>query len=251
MNYKLRLLTLIFTASFLSSCLGFEEKIFMRKDGSGTFTYTLDITEALKKTMQFANAFKNALTDSADAKPKLSKEEEYQKEIDKGFGEFKEKFLFNREEIDKNNAIKNFQQFTDTAKGAFKFGCRFDFTNVDALNKTLKSLFIPQQKDKSEKRDGMPAAIYKFEKGVLSRELKKDDVKSFIGNYDVDDKMTKSLLEGMYFRIVMETDGEIVSANSAGAKVKSENNRVEFDYDIFEKGKEIVKTNMRCEAKLK
>lgn len=244
----------------LSGCFGIEEKIVIHKDGSGVFSYTIDATEMMKQVIKFTESFGKAFkSDSTNTTEEAAKPRDMQKEAAE---KLSKDFLFNEDgRMTAVKGISNFSEFVDTAGGKLVLGLSFGFTNVDALNNALTTMF--EQKDgETKKSKDLPPAIYKFKDGILTRELPEERIKKMAGSgkgqkkldkvlKDLEDSETaKEMLKGFKYVIIVEADGPIQSAQAPGAAIEKTGNRVVIDYDMMEKNKEIIKAKMKSTVKV-
>lgn len=240
------LLTLCFT---LSGCFGIEEKILIHKDGSGVFTYTLDVTEMMKQMMEMVGTLEKAFKDDADSTSTAKKEPT--KLTDKR-GEMvekmKEDFAFNKDgRMNNVKGISDYREFVDTLDGKLIIGLSFGFNNVNSLNSALKTMFA--KSDKKKKTDGLPPAIYGFKNGELTREVPKDKVEGLVGN-DNDSEAVKKMMKGFKYVVVVEADEKIQTVAAPGAVIEKNGKTVVIDYQVFDKGDEIIKAKMKSTVKV-
>ena len=83
MKNKFLLMVLIALCTLLQGCFGIEEKILIHKDGSGTYTFSMDLTEALKEMTEMVQkldkAFKNDSDTATGKTPQDLQNETYKK----------------------------------------------------------------------------------------------------------------------------------------------------------------------------
>ena len=247
MKQKLNLIPLLVVCLTLSSCFGIEEKILIHKDGTGTFTYSIDATKMMTEMIDMIEKLDKAFaSDSTDTKPNKNDKKE---DLRNGTIEkMKEDFIGNKDgRINNVKGISGYSEFIDTTGGKFIMGVRFNFDKVASLNEASKTMLMKKEKEK--KSDAIPPATYEFKDGVLTRELNKKAVEGLIGS-DKDDKMTKALMKDFKYIIVVESDKDVKTATAPGATIKKTGNKVVIDYQVMDKSKEIIKANMKSEVKI-
>lgn len=237
---------LAFLATTLSGCFGIEERVLIHKDGSGVFTYSIDCTKMITELMDMAEKLTKAFTsDSTAAKSKKEKEPEDVKQ--KMMEKIKDDFVFNKDgRMNGLKGISSYREFADTAGGKVVIGVSFSFDKVASLNKALISMFNRKGKGK-EASKGMPPATYTFKNGVLTRELTQSQVQELMGSDD-DNEAAKKLLKDFKYVIIVESDGEVKTATAPGATINRTSKRVEMNYEIMDKSKEIVESRMKSEV---
>lgn len=218
----------------------------IHKDGSGVFTYTIDCTKMITDLMEMAEKLTKAFaSDSTSAKKEKEPEDVKQKMMEK----VKDDFVFNKDgRMNGLKGISSYREFADTAGGKIVIGVSFNFDKVTSLNKALVTMFNRKAKGK-EASKGMPPATYAFKNGILTRELTQSQVQELMGNDD-DSEAAKKLLKDFKYVIVVESDGEVKTATAPGATINRTFKKVEINYDVMEKSKEIVESRMKSEVKV-
>jgi hypothetical protein len=103
-----------------TSCFDIHENIFLKKDGSGNFSFSIDLTQ-MKPMMVMLESDKSA-PDKQSTQESLN-----------------DKFEVVHAKLSQVNGITNIHSIEDTAN--YTFGIAFDFSNVTALNKAMNKLF--------------------------------------------------------------------------------------------------------------
>lgn len=124
----------------LSSCFDLKEKVYLKKDGSGTFSFTIDMSQS-KLFLDMAKR----LSDDQNSSPT--------RKVHSSFDESKET-------LEKIKGITNVQSIMDEQN--YVFGFKFDFANVNALNEAIAKTI---GKDKNNK----DYVQYRYNKGVFER----------------------------------------------------------------------------------
>lgn len=129
-NYRIpKILILFFSVFLCTACFDIQENIFLKKDGSGKFTFVIDMSEL--KAM-FGDGEITTTTSKENKKPK--------DKIDSKFDEVKK-------ELKKIDGISNITQNVDTTNIIVKIG--FDFKNVNALNSAMNVIFKDEENPKA------------------------------------------------------------------------------------------------------
>jgi hypothetical protein len=141
LNLSYRLFVVTLSCLFLSSCFDLREKIYLKKDGSGTFSFTIDLAQS-KLFLDMAKKF----SDSDQASPTANLNSSFDK---------------SKEELEAIKGITNVRPISDEKN--YIFGIQFDFANISALNLALEKALIKDDKSKSS------FVKYQFNKGQLER----------------------------------------------------------------------------------
>jgi len=140
MKQKLNLIPLLAVCLALSSCFGIEEKVLIHKDGTGTFTYSIDATKMMTEMIDMIEKLDKAFaSDSTDTKPKKNDKKE---DLRNGTIEkMKEDFIGNKDgRMNNVKGISGYNEFIDTNGGKFIMGVSFKFEKVGSINDTLKTI---------------------------------------------------------------------------------------------------------------
>src|ERR1043165_4934158 len=251
MKNKLLLILVPVLCLALSGCFGIEEKVLIHKDGSGTFTYTLDFTKMIKEMSELMEGMSKAFkADSTDAGSKKDMHAELYGDISKkmqedyGFGE-------KRKDMNAMKGISGFDEFVDTTSGVFRVGWKFDFANVNALNKGLKAMLAPK-KDGKKKSQNLPPAEYTFKDGVLTRELEKKAAEELVGTNSKDSEAMLKLMKDFKYQVIVESDKNIKTTLAPGANISKTGKTVTMDYLLLDKSKSkrIVESAMKSEVQV-
>ncbi|NMM49549.1 hypothetical protein [Marinigracilibium pacificum] len=149
----------------MSSCFNFKETIFLKKNGSGTYTFTIDMS-ALKPMME---AFQN-MADSADSEADgEGGPTDMTKKFDKDM-------VKDKEILESVEGITNVESISD--EDTFIFGLKFDFDNVNSLNTALNKMNKSENEDFEEReffqynKKSFERLNFFLDKGELQDELK-------------------------------------------------------------------------------
>jgi hypothetical protein len=114
-------------ACSFTSCISIIEKVFFKKDGSGTYSMTLDMSQV-----------SNMLT--------MLGEDQKPAEMDEAFKGMNEGFEKSRAKLEGIKGISNIQQEMD--KKTLVYTVSFDFKDVNALNNGLNEYFANEENRK-------------------------------------------------------------------------------------------------------
>lgn len=132
---------LIFIAFCLTSCFDLKEKVFLKKDGSGTFTFTIDMSQS-KLFLDMAKR----MTEDPDDSPATK--------VNSSFDE-------NKDDLEKIKGITNVRSIVDEIN--YTYGFQFDFANVNALNEAIGKTLGKDRKNKNS------FVQYRYNKGEFER----------------------------------------------------------------------------------
>ncbi|WP_027001352.1 hypothetical protein [Hugenholtzia roseola] len=135
----------LLSTTLLSSCFELREEIYIKKNGSGNYSFLFDMSQ-MKPLLEAAMAF----ADSTDS------DKDFLAESEGALGQATEMFE-GMAGISNPTAIKD--------KENFKFGFQFDFQDVESLNDALSQMETQADVVDSKK------SIYKYSKGTLERNM--------------------------------------------------------------------------------
>jgi len=201
---------------FLTSCITITEKYRFNKDGSGTMEFTLDMSGLLEMVSTLTDSGGNIQLQDMDevlreAFPKLT-------------------------EI---QGIKNIQMAGEPSK--YIFGIKYDFDNIEALNKALAVILDSQ--------DQGSLNYISFNRKTFTRSNltgKNFSGRSVMDNEDVDKDIMKNLLESMKYRLSLTTERRIRKVDTE-AKYEVHKNTVEAEVNFSEilGNKDILKLSVK------
>lgn len=249
MKNKLLLTGLLALCTLLQGCFGIEEKILIHKDGSGTYTFSMDLTEALKEMNELVQKLDKAFKDDSDT-TRSKNPEELQNETYKKLKE--DSRLTDLKTLNSIKGISNSSEYIDTTNGRFITGISFDFADVNALNKGLTAMLGPGN-GKNKKSGNIPPATYSYKNGVLTRELSKATTDDMFKDTKLDAKteaMFKKMFKDFKYTIVVQSDAEIKKASAPGAVISKTGKQAAIEYNLLEESKEVIKSRMRSEVQV-
>ena len=135
------LFVIIFCAFSMTSCIGIIEKILFNKNGSGTYSMTLDMSEAVKMMAAFGDV-------SA--------------ELDTGLDSLNNVFNIRAKALEAINGISNVRQ--EVNKEQLIFSIILDFKDVHALNQGMSEFYKDESTNQAEQ-----FVFFKESKGSLER----------------------------------------------------------------------------------
>lgn len=146
----LRLLLAFFLLFSLTGCFEISEEITLKKNGSGTYAFTLDMSQIVSMAKAFEEAAKDS-TDTEEEKNTKGKDEELFADSEEGLAE-----------LEAVAGITNVTQKADSEEGILSFS--FDFRDIDALNAAFKAMSKNSEEGKALKTD-----VFAYKKGKLVR----------------------------------------------------------------------------------
>lgn len=207
-RFLTNLLVIVMACSF-TSCINIVEKVFFKKNGSGTYTMTLDMSQIANMMTMFGEG------------EQMDEMEEALKGMNEGFEE-------NRAKLEGISGISNINQKMD--KPTLTYTLAFDFSNVEALNNGLNSYFANEE-DSGEytyftrdKKKITRTGLDRFSK-ALNNEM----------NSGEDDDFDPSTLMGdAYFQSVLVFEKDIKSYSNPDYE-KDGNRRISLKKYFFTK----------------
>ncbi len=249
MKNKFLFIALFPLCTLLQGCFGIEEKILIHKDGSGTYTFSMDLTEALKDMTEMVQkldkAFKNDSDTTAGKTPQDLQNETYKKLKE-------DSRLTDLQTLNSIKGISNSREFVDTANGLFITGISFDFTDVNALNKGLVAMLSPGD-GKNKKQGNIPPATYGYKNGVLTRELSKATTDDMFKDMKLDAKteaMFKKMFKDFKYTITVQSDADIKKVTAPGGVISQKGKKTSIEYNLLEESKEVIKARMRSDVQV-
>lgn len=198
---------LVLTISF-SSCFNFTEEITLKKNGSGSFKRTIDMSEMMSMLATF---MPDSLKETMDLGKNLD------------VNEMKSKFIG-------MNGISNVQSFSDKA-GIVEVS--FDFKNIDALNKAIATGGGSDMAALGETSDK-----YTFKKHCISRKSTlSGEGSSELGGFNIEEN--KEMLEMFNpptYKLVyhLPANAKRVKAREKDAKVSKDGQTVSIELNMMD-----------------
>lgn len=199
----------------LSGCFDIIEEIWVNKDGSGAYTYTIDMGEA--KSM--IEMLKTMAPDSTGA------------EADNGMGqvdEISKGFTTMIDQLKEVKGITGATEIKDTVN--YKFGVKFSYANIAALNEAVRIVGGKEPVDK-------PSFISEKKKFVFTDafETKSDLTKALLGEeeHNEDMEMAKSMFSETRLRKIYHFERPVKKVSNKASEISSDKKTVTLDYYLF------------------
>lgn len=168
-KFNLRLAMVLCTLFCCTACFDLQENLFLKKDGSGNFSFIVDMSQAKAMLSMFGGEGNNIkFSDNTDTTS-------YKKEGQSTHDNLGPTFAKTRQKLLATEGISNVKTIEDTIK--FTFGLSFDFQNISALNKAMNNLFNDDDTTKTAKKD---ITYFEYKDNKLTR-INILDSKSILG----------------------------------------------------------------------
>jgi len=153
-----------------TACFDLQENLFLKKDGSGTFSFVIDMSQFKSMMAMFDDVGKSL--DSKDKKNERKNKTETKKSPSDKLNSTFEK---TRRKLLNTAGISNVKTIEDSS--SLNFGISFDFKNIAALNEAMNKLF---DDDDSSGTETKKVTYFEYKDNQLSR-LEALDSKSILG----------------------------------------------------------------------
>lgn len=194
----------------VSSCFEIQEKVFLRKDGTGTFSLVIDMSQ-MKEMM----AMMGASADDMEDDPFADMEEDFESE---------------KSELEAIPGVSNARVIKDTE--SYRVGLSFDFDDIDALNAGVNKVFEDDEKGPTNNR------YYNYRRGKFERTSFFDQAE------DVKDEMASGgdeelgfdpsvLFADMNYTTVFEFEDKVDHMSNEHAMISADGKTVTFKYYFF------------------
>lgn len=196
-------------ACSFTSCINIVEKVFFKKNGSGTYTMTLDMSQIANMMTMFGEG------------EQMDEMEEVLKGMNEGFEK-------NKAKLQGIAGIGNINQEMD--KPTLTYTLAFDFSNVEALNNGLNSYFANEEDSGEytyftrEKKKISRTSLDRFSK-ALNDEMNSGEDADFDPS---------ALMGDAYFQSVLVFEKDIKSYSNSDYK-KDGNRRISLKKYFFSK----------------
>lgn len=207
----INLLVIAMACSF-TSCISIVEKVFFKKNGSGTYTMTLDMSKIASMMTMFG-------------------EDDQTNEMEDAMNGMNEGFEQAKAKLEGVAGISNINQEMD--KKTLTYTMAFDFSNVDALNEGLNRYFANEDDNgdytyfTSKKKEFTRTSFNRFSK-ALNEEMNSDE------DSDFDPAV---LMADAYFESILIFEKDIRSYSNSDYK-KDGNRRISLKKFFFNKDHE-------------
>ncbi|MCC6460128.1 MAG: hypothetical protein IT260_06640 [Saprospiraceae bacterium] len=249
-NFKnLFLLALAVGSMSLTSCLHILEEVTVKKDGSGTYKMTLDMSE-IKSMMEM---FKGMAPDSLSGDSTGVDMEIDSDSGDNGMSEMGQQLSGVASSLKGISGLNNVKEINDTT--SFNFGYSFEFANVDALNKAMKVI-------NKEKYDSKVDEVFKFNgksferlaTGDLGEEIKKALAENEGEDADAEGgmEMMKNFFTDMTYKQVYHfPDREVKKSSNSLSELSDNGHTLTITLKPFDEEQQKQKVNVGTVVKLK
>ena len=172
---------LLISSLFVTSCLEVIEEITIKKDGSGTYSSTVDASQMAEQM-----AMLGSMDTTGEMMPKMK-------------FSMDSTFLSSFAQVSKVEGIKNFK--VDTSK-AYVYTYTVDFKDVATLNKIVAVGKSNSKVDASN--------LYSFSKGKISRRNEMaNNSNSMMGDMGEQEEMAKTMLKDMKYTVIYHVPNKI------------------------------------------
>lgn len=216
-----------------TSCFDMHENLFLKKDGSGNFSFSVDLGE-MKSMMSMFDGLGKDLENKGNITIKKTP-----------LTKLNTKFEIKRRELLNTKGISNVKIIEDTIN--YTFGFKFDFKNIDALNVAMNTIF---KDDSTEtKTENKTYFTWKNNQFIRYDQL---DSKSFLGNSSImsggkaDNGMfnLNKLFETATYSTTYEFENKIDSTYNTNAMLSSTFKKVTLTCHPFAEQKD--STQKKC-----
>lgn len=170
-----------------TACFDLQENLFLKKDGSGTFSFIIDLSQ-VKSMMSMFSDLEKAF-DEPEKNPETKKNDK--KNI--SGNKLSDSFEKTRRRLLNSKGISNVKIIDDSSK--YNFGISFDFKTITALNQALNILFEEDDTTQAEKQ---ALTYFEFKDNTLIR-LEALDSKSIIGKSSAVSSQKENALSNVFF----------------------------------------------------
>jgi len=218
---KFKNLFLFISITFLLTSCMFTEEIYINNNGSGTYSFKVDMSEMIKsmgdmspkdslkesKVLDTIIFFKDILEEKKDSIAKLSKED---KEI-----------------IETLKDMKLHMQ-VDEEKGKMLLDFNLDFSDISELKnmeqKIVKAQSLKEKKDKSAPTQADVSYLFNgkiFRRKVIPKDLSEEELTKI--------REASSFLEGGLYKIIYHFEKKIKSVSFKGAQISDDKKTVTIE----------------------
>ena len=246
-NFRNLFLALLAVGSMtLTGCLHILEEVTIKKNGSGTYKMTLDMSEVKGMMDMFKGMSNDSL--SADSTGTAGASE---MAGDNGMGQMGQQLSSVAQTLKGVEGLSNVVEINDTA--AFNFGYSFEFTDVAALNKAMKVIA-------KEKYDSKVDEVFKFSgknferlsTGDLGEEMKKALAQGEEADTEGNADMLKTFFADMTYKQVYHfPDSPVKKSTNELSELTDDNHTLSITLKPFDEEQQKKKLNVGTVVKLK
>lgn len=240
MNFLKKISLPLFLASvmLLSGCLNIFEEITLKKDGSGHYEMRIDMSQ-MKEMMAMLKGM--AAADSTGGG------EDPGGQLD----QMGAAFTALADVVKNVRGLSNVAAINDTAK--FEFGYKFDFADVDALNRAVKRLA-----EENESGAAIPDEVFTFKKGKFNRidvagGMVDDIMKNLGGGGEGDeaDQMKTMFADMTATTTYIFPDQKVKKQNHSFGKISADGHSISIEMKPFAEGSDLKKMTSGIAVKVK
>ncbi|MEL6536003.1 MAG: hypothetical protein AAFQ98_11355 [Bacteroidota bacterium] len=199
---------------FLSSCLEIKEQVFLKRNGSGTFTLTIDMSQ-MKSMME---AMGVNIEDMGEEDPFSGVETDFEDQ---------------KAELESIPGVSNARVIPD--RNTYAISVAFDFTDIDALNAGANKVF--QDEDRTADME-----YYRYSRGSFERTPyfeHAEQVKDELNNSEDLQGMDPTAFFGeMNYTTVFEFERPVKKMSNDSYSLSADNKSVSFQYFFFKEESE-------------
>ena len=208
-KFLIRLL-LIVTPFFATACLELEEEISLNKDGSGTYSMTIDMNEMMEMLQGLLS-------------------EEQLAETGGGMGQMDSTMESTAETLRSTDGISNVRHKTEN----YRYSLSYDFSNIDVLNSTSSSSFGSQLNlgmgsDEDERYEWSPKT---FERLPISLENLLDEAGE---ENEQAIEMAKMMLGDASYKMIYHMPGKVKKISNDQAELSEDKKTVTLSVPLIE-----------------
>jgi hypothetical protein len=207
---SIRFVLLIGVLFFFSGCFEILEEITLKSNGSGTFTYTVNMSQSKAKLASIM------ALDSVDGH-KVPKQNDIIDQIKKA-----------QKTLQGISGISNVAPTWDFTN--YIFVMKFDFNNTTTLNQALLTLAQTMTKDKDKAKVPASISAFAFANNVFSRK------NEYNSKAEIDKLKSKDvdILKTSSYTCIYRFDSEVKSCSNTDAKISSNKKNVMLKLNMLE-----------------
>lgn len=215
-------LVVIMMALSFTSCIGIVEKVFFKKDGSGTYSMTLDMSKFASMMTMFS-------------------EGDEKNEMDEALSDMDESFDQTKAKLDNVDGVSNITQNMDKEKLIYTVS--FDFRDVDALNNGLNRYF--ENEEDPQESTFFTAGKKSFTRTAADR--LSEALGSQMGLGEDPDFDPTVLMADAYYETIIEFERKIRSISNS--EYTQDGNKISLRRLMFDKDNASKKTKVTVKTK--
>ncbi|MEZ4826200.1 MAG: hypothetical protein R3C61_07880 [Bacteroidia bacterium] len=220
---KIAILSTLFLAFACTSCLNIVEEIFLKKDGSGSYSISVDMNEMMNMMQGL-----------------MSQEQMEENDM------FSSMDSTIQETLAQLRQVEGLSNVGHKAEG-YKFTISYDFTSVDVLNRATQSGSVTPGMDLSSSSGDN----FKYTKGLFERvnpplgDLMEDE--EFASNFE----MAKMFMSGASYKTIYHLPGKVSKMDNEAARLSGDKKTVTLDVQLVDilEGKSFLGNKVKFKGK--